>query len=169
MGCFSRARSWYLTPCFLTVVSILWIEAVVGLPVTSKRSGYVHWKGSAPPQEIPVILWSSPSWGHRVHLLTAPLFRDSLVKLPRAAHNTATQRSFLTNISCCYKVRIKHRHQDHLSSYQTQQKGNENHTSAHPLVRLQSLSELTSQQSKLWRRSLKTFCSEGNSLKETAP
>lgn len=69
--------------------------------------------------------------------------------LPRAAHNTATQRSILTTISHCYKVGIKHGHQDHLSSYQTQQKRNENHASALPLVQLQSLSELTSQQGKI--------------------
>lgn len=58
----SRAMWKYLALCCLLAASTLKIEVVMNPPAVPKGGGYARWKGSAPSQEIPAILWSSPSF-----------------------------------------------------------------------------------------------------------
>lgn len=100
--CGSTATRRYLALCCLLAASIWEIEAVINPPAVPKGSGYAPWKGSAPSQEIPAILWSSPPF-------LLPLEPQSSSTDYFSVQKKLTDQACKSNVQCHYQEELSNK------------------------------------------------------------
>lgn len=91
----------YLALCCLLAASTLEIQVVMNPPAVPKGGGYARWKGSAPSQEIPAILWSSPPF-----LLPLELQSSSI---DYSVQKKVTDQACESNLQCDYQEELSNK------------------------------------------------------------